>query len=152
MARSQDSYNKREREKKRRKKNQEKRERRERRKAEKEQEGDKSLQDMFSYVDENGNLTNTPPDPNKKEKIKAEDIVLGIPPKVEDPEEKVRSGIVKFFNEEKGYGFIIDQSSGDSLFVHANDLEEPIAQDNRVSFERDTGPKGPIAVKVQLEK
>ena len=68
MGRSQESFSKKEKEKKRRKKKQEKRERREQRKAEKEERGAVSFEDMLAYVDENGNLTSTPPDPSKKER------------------------------------------------------------------------------------
>ncbi|MEO0339936.1 MAG: hypothetical protein AAF242_12060, partial [Bacteroidota bacterium] len=55
-----DSFSKKEREKKRRKKNQEKAERRKQRKLE------GKTTEEFMYLDENGNLTSTPPDPNKK--------------------------------------------------------------------------------------
>ncbi len=142
MAKSQDSYNKKEKEKKRRKKNQEKLERREQRKAEKAASGPKSLEDMFSYVDENGNLSSTPPDPAKRKVIKAEDIILGAPPKDDTPEETVRQGRVKFFNEEKGYGFIIDAKTEESIFVHINSLQGPLRENDRVSFEVERGPKG----------
>ena len=103
MAKSQQSYNKKEKEKKRRKRKQDKLERREQRKAEKEKNGTKTFEEMLSYVDENGNLTDTPPDPAKKKKIKAEDIVIGIPPKDDTPIDPNRKGQVKFFNDEKGY-------------------------------------------------
>ena len=69
MARSQVSYNKKEKEKKRRKKKQEKVERRVQRREEKAESGPKSFEDMLSYVDENGHITSTPPDPSKRKKI-----------------------------------------------------------------------------------
>ena len=148
MAKSQQSFNKKEREKKRRKKRQEKLERREQRKQEKAATGKLSFEDQLSYVDENGNLTSTPPDPAKKSKIKAEEIVLGIPKKVDEPFEKVRTGKVKFFNMDKGYGFIVDSQSQESIFVHINNVATPIQENDKVSFEIEKGPKGPIAVKV----
>jgi hypothetical protein len=64
MARSKDTYNKREKEKQRQKEKQEKKERMEERKAK--QVKGKSLNDMMAYIDENGNISSTPPDPSRK--------------------------------------------------------------------------------------
>lgn len=150
MAKSQQSFNKKEKEKKRLKKKKEKLERREQRKLEKAENGPKSFEDMLSYVDEDGNLTSTPPDPSKKKKIKAEDIVLGVPPTDKSIVETVRNGQVKFFNEEKGYGFINDLETKDSIFVHINNLSEPIQENDKVTFEVEMGPKGPNAINVKL--
>jgi len=152
MAKSQESYNKKEKEKKRRKKKQEKLERREQRRLDKAEGGTKSFEENLSYVDENGNLTSTPPDPSKKKKIKVEDIVLGVPPKDDTPIETIRKGRVKFFNDEKGFGFIIDMETKESVFVHANNLSEPISENNMVTFEIEMGPKGPNAINVTLDK
>ena len=55
-----------------------------------------------------------------------------------------------FFNDSKGYGFIRDAETQESVFVHINNLTEPIKENNRVSFEVEMGPKGPNAVKVKL--
>ena len=151
MAKSQDSYNKKEKEKNRRRKNQDKQERREQRKADKAEGGPKTLEEMFSYVDENGHLTSTPPDPSKKKKFKAEDIVLGASPRDTTPD-MPRQGQVKFFNDEKGYGFIVDSETKDSIFVHINNLTQPIRENDRVTFEVEMGPKGPNAVRVRLVK
>ncbi len=152
MGRSQDSFSKKEKQKKRLKKRKEKLERREQRKMEKEDRGKLSFEDQLMYVDEDGNLTPTKPDPNKKKKaIKAEDIVLGIP-KQEDVEmDPHRKGIVKFFNGEKGYGFIVDSETKESLFVHANNLMDPIQDNDKVEFEVEMGQKGPNAVRVKLQ-
>ncbi|MCB0621256.1 MAG: cold shock domain-containing protein [Saprospiraceae bacterium] len=64
----------------------------------------------------------------------------------------MRKGRVKFFNEEKGYGFIIDLETEDSIFVHINNLDEPLQENDRVTFEVEMGPKGPNAVQVKLVK
>ena len=146
MAKSQQSFNKKEKEKKRKKKAKEKLERREQRKLEKAENGANTFE--LSYVDENGNLTSTPPDPAKKIKIKAEDIVLGVPIKDDSLVEKVRKGRVKFFNDEKGYGFIIDVDTKDSIFVHMNNVNGDLRENDNVSFEIEMGPKGPNAVNV----
>jgi cold shock CspA family protein len=150
MAKSQDTYNKKELEKKRKKKNQEKLERKEQRKAEKAKGGTKSLEEMFSYVDENGNLSSSPPDPSKKKVIRAEDIVLGATFRDDTSEDTLRTGQVKFFNDEKGYGFIIDAITNDSVFVHANNVTGNLRENDKVSFEIEMGPKGPNAVRVKL--
>lgn len=150
MAKSKETFNKKEKEKKRRKKKQQKLERRELRKAEKAESGAKSFDDMIAYVDENGNFSTTPPDPKKKQKIKVEDIIIGAAPLHEAPGDGVHKGRVKFFNEEKGYGFIINVDTQDSIFVHINNLSGPLRENDRVTFEVEMGPKGPNAVNVKL--
>lgn len=140
-----DSFNKKEREKKRRKKRKDKAEKMKQRKLE----GEK--QPEFQYVDEDGNLTDTPPDPTKKSKIKAEDIYVSTPKKLpEDPADRIRTGVVKFFNTEKGYGFINDLGSGESVFVHIENITGEIKEGNRVNFELGKGPKGPVALLVKM--
>lgn len=144
-----DSYNKKEKEKKRLKKAKLKKERREQRKLEKEEQGKKSFEDMLMYVDEDGNLTPTPPDPNKKKKeIKAEDIILGAAPIDNSNVDPIHKGKVKFFNSEKGFGFIIDDATNDSVFVHINNLSEEITENDKVTFEVEMGPKGLNAINV----
>lgn len=147
MARSQETFNKKEKEKKKLKKRKEKMEKKLARKAES-KEG-KSFEDMIMYVDENGNLSSTPPDPAKKKKIKKEDIEIGVPRNRPVEQQKERSGVVKFYNDEKGYGFIIDQGSKDSIFVHASGLIDEIRDNDKVSFEVEMGAKGPNAVAVK---
>ena len=155
MGKSQETFNKKEREKKRRKKKQEKAERRAERKEQKKLEAleGKKKEDNFMYVDEDGNLTPIPPDPKKKRKINAEDIVLGIPKKGDiDPADLIRKGSVKFFNEDKGYGFIVDPNTNESFFVHVKNTLEPIGDKDKVTFEVEMGPKGPTAINVKLAK
>ena len=139
-----DSFNKKDREKRKRKRKQEKAER----KKQRQQEG---KTEEFMYVDENGNLTSTPPDPTKKTEIKAEDIEIGVP-KYEElgEEELIRKGTVKFFNVEKGYGFIIDAQTKESHFVHIDNISGELNSGDKVTFEASMGPKGPIALNVQL--
>mgnify|MGYP000264917118 CR=1 FL=1 len=152
MARSNQSFNKKEKEKKKKKKRDEKLERQRQRRAEKAEAPKKSFEDMISYIDEDGNVTSTPPDPLKKKKvIKAEDIVLGVPKREDIPEEKVKTGKVKFFNHEKGYGFIND-AYGDSMFVHINNCIDEIFENSKVTYEVEMGPKGPTAVNVQIKE
>jgi len=149
MSKSHQSFNKKEKEKKRQKKRLAKLERQRMRKIEKAESGPKSFEDMISYVDENGNFSSTPPDPTKKKVINAEDIELGVPKREEfDPN---RSGKVKFFNGEKGYGFITDLGSGEGIFVHVNNIEGHIEEGDKVTFEIAMGPKGQYASNVKID-
>lgn len=151
MSKSQETWNKKEAEKKRAKKKQDKEQKKEERKAN--SGGSSSFEDMLAYVDEYGNITSTPPDPLKKIVIKEEDIQIAIP-KLADiaPVDTVRKGIVAFFNDSKGYGFIKDMDTQESIFVHINGLVDSIKENNKVSFEVEMGPKGPNAVNVKLVK
>ena len=66
-----------------------------------------------------------------------------------DPADLIRKGNVSYFNDEKGYGFIKDSQTQESIFVHVNDCSAPIKQGSRVSFEVKMGPKGANAVNVR---
>ena len=148
MGKSQESFNKKEKEKKRLKKKQDKDKKKEERKAGSEK--TKSFNDMIAYVDDNGNITSTPPDPDKKEIIKTEDIQIGVPRQAPvDPADLIRRGTVTFFNDSKAYGFIRDHETQESIFVHINGLEEPVKENDKVSFETVKGTKGLNAVKVK---
>ena len=149
MAKAQANFSKQENEKKRLQKQKEKEERRQARQANKGQGDD----DMIAYVDEDGNITSTPPDPNRKKKeISLESIQVSVT-KQEDrePEDTQRTGTVTFFNDSKGYGFIKDAVSGESIFVHVNALGSlKLLEGNRVTFETEAGQKGPVAVRVKM--
>lgn len=147
MARPKDSFNKREREKKRLKKKKEKQQRKEQRKLE----GNQTSE--FMYQDEDGNLTATPPDPAKKLKINIEDIEVSTPRKEKsDQSNFVKNGSVKFFNEEKGYGFIEEDGTRASYFVHVDNLIDRIRDNDKVTFEVGKGPRGPVATTVRVLK
>ncbi len=150
MGRSQETFSKKEKEKKRLKKRQDKEQRKEERKAN--SDSGKGIDEMMAYVDEFGNISSTPPDPTKKKKeVKQEDIQIGVSrQEPTDPEDLTRSGKVTFFNESKGYGFIRDSQSQESIFVHINGLVHQIKENDKVSFEVEMGPKGPNAVRVKL--
>lgn len=149
MGKSQQTYSKSEKEKKRLKKREEKQKKKEARKlASKERGG--GIQ--FAYVDHNGQLTDTPPDPSLKVKVDAESIVLGIPKKEESDEEKfdpVRTGKVSFFDFSKGFGFIIDAVNQEKYFTHVSGLIDEINENDNVSFELEKGMKGMNAVRVK---
>ncbi|MGZ3839855.1 MAG: cold-shock protein [Flavisolibacter sp.] len=147
MAKSKESFNKKEKEKKRLKQRQEKREKMEERKASAVR--GKSLEDMIAYIDEDGNISATPPDPKMKKVFQAEDMVIGVPKQVEGEEEEPAEGIVDHFNETKGFGFIRDKRSGESLFFHVNQLQDRVTKNDRVTYEVERGPKGFNAVNVR---
>lgn len=146
MARSQQTFNKTEKEKKRLKKREVKKKKKEARKAEA-KENPKGIQ--FAYVDHDGQLTDTPPDPTLKVKIDAEDIILGIPKKEEgEKEDPIRKGKVSFFDSSKGFGFIIDTENQEKYFCHVSGLLDEIIENDKVSFELEKGAKGLNAVRV----
>src|SRR5271154_4523933 len=125
MAKSQETFGKKENEKKRIQKNKEKLEKREERKANAKK--GKSLEEMMAYIDENGNISATPPDPRRRIVINQEDIRIGVPKQEDiDPADLIRKGTVTFFNHDKGYGFIKDLQTQESVFVHINALSHAV--------------------------
>ena len=147
MARSTETFSKKEKEKARLKKSKEKKEKADERKANAGK--GKSLEDMMAYIDEYGNITSTPPDPSRKIKVNLEDIQIGVAKQEDLPHDTVRNGVVSFFNESKGYGFIKDTQTQESIFVHINALTEPLKENNLVTFETEQGQKGLSAIKVK---
>lgn len=147
MAKSQETFNKKEKEKKKKKQREEKAQRKEERKANSPGGG---FENMIAYVDENGNFSSTPPDASKKKLILAENIEIGVSrqkPVIDD--EPIKKGTVTFFNDSKGFGFIKVDGTQDSVFVHANRLLEQIKENDRVIFEVEKGQKGLNAVNVK---
>jgi len=150
MGRSQETSGKKEVRNKKEKKRKEKAQKR----AKKKTDGTrKSFEDMIAYVDEYGKISATPPDPDKKSVVIAENIELNItrnnPENAPDP---LRKGVVTFYNGSKGFGFIRDLENQQSIFFHVNNLLEPVVENNLVNFEIGRGPKGPSAMKVKLFK
>lgn len=150
MAKSQQTYNKREKEKKRLKKREEKQKKKEARKEEA-KEGDGGI--PFAYVDKYGNLTDTPPEVvEDEEEIDASDIVLGIPKKEETEEEEVdpvRKGKVSFFDHSKGFGFIIDSENNEKYFCHISQVQSAeMIENEKVSYELEKGQRGMNAIRV----
>jgi len=142
-----ETWNKKEREKK---KQQSRKEKEERKQERKESAKSKNPDDMLAYIDENGNISATPPDPKKMRKVRLEDIEIGVPKhEPVDPADLIRTGIVTFFNESKGYGFIKDMETQESVFVHINGLKEAIKENNKVIFEVEMTQKGASAINVK---
>ncbi len=149
MGRSQQTFNKKENEKKKQKKKLEKQKKKEARQATSDK--GKSFDDMIAYTDEFGNIVSTPPDPSEKEEVKVEDIQYGVPKQEKlDDTDLIRNGVITFFNDAKGFGFIQDDKTGESIFVHINNASGPITKGNKVTFEVEQGPRGYNAVNVNL--
>lgn len=150
LGRSQETFGKREREAKRAKKKKEKELKKQEAKANK-----RTLDspDMIAYVDEFGRIVDEPPDPTEREEINLEDIQISVP-KDEDmpPEDKTRRGKVTMFNPDKGFGFIRDLDSGESIFAHVTNMKEEVEQGDKVTFEVEQSHKGPSAIKVTIVK
>lgn len=63
----------------------------------------------------------------------------------------MQTGKVKFFNEEKGYGFITNEQTGSDIFVHASGLKDGELQEGvRVSYVEEEGRKGKVAAQVEV--
>lgn len=62
----------------------------------------------------------------------------------------MNKGIVKFFNESKGFGFIKDENSSKEYFVHSSGLNDTITENDVVTFDIEQGKKGLNAVNVKL--
>ena len=148
MAKSQQTFSKKDKEKKRLAKRKEKQLKQEERKANNSK--GLKLDDMMAYVDEDGNITDTPPDPLKKKKVvRADSIIISVP-KTEDVKvDPIRNGRVDYFDDTKGFGFIIEHETNEKFFVHVKGLEEEVVEGNKVSFELEQGMKGLNAVRVK---
>lgn len=62
----------------------------------------------------------------------------------------MHSGTIKFFNEAKGFGFVVDSNSGEEIFVHVSGLVDNVREGDNVTFDTQQGKKGLNAVNVQL--
>lgn len=148
MGTSNETFSKREKEKLRQKKKKDKQEKKEDRKANPTK--GQALDQMLAYVDENGNISSSPPDPRKARHIEQQDIQISVS-KQENmaPQDTTRQGIVTFFNGGKGYGFIRDLQNQQSVFVHVHGLIDAIDENDTVTFELEMTPKGASAVNVK---
>lgn len=60
----------------------------------------------------------------------------------------MKTGTVKFFNEEKGFGFIIPDDGAKDVFVHKSNINGNVREGDKVEFEIEEGPKGLNAINV----
>ncbi len=143
-----ETYNKKEKEKNRLRKKQDKAEKMAERKANAKK--GKTLEEMMAFIDENGNLSSTPPDTHKRKMFKQDDRQFDASKQqTTKQEDLVKTGRVTFFNETKGFGFIKDDQTQKDIFLHVSHLREPVRENDKVIFEVEKGPKGLTAVNVK---
>lgn len=150
MAKSKETFNKKDKEKKRLKKKQEKKQRMEERKASK-RDGN-SLEGMLGYVDENGNLSDTPPDPSRRKVFKKEEIQIAVPKSEHQDDNTVRTGKVIFYNRAKGFGFINDDATNERIFFHIKELLEEVEENDPVTYLIESGIRGLNAARLSKIK
>lgn len=141
-----ETYNKKEREKK---KVQRRKEKQFKKDARKETSAEGGWETMMAYVDENGMIQDTPPDLKNKKEIKAKNIEIGVPKREAEEYDPVMQGVINYYDDTKGYGFI-KTASDESFFVHQSNISGDPAQGKKVTFEKEKGAKGWVAIKVVL--
>lgn len=62
----------------------------------------------------------------------------------------MKNGVVKFFNQTKGFGFIKTEGTGEEIFVHVSGIQDEIRENDQVTFDVQEGKKGLNAVNVKL--
>jgi cold shock CspA family protein len=149
MAKGREVFNKKEREKAMLKKRKDKEQKKEERKASSGK--GKGLENMFAYVDAYGNLVSEPPDPQHKEDVNLEDIRISTARKEDSGSaDAFCTGTVSYFNESRGFGFINEDGTNQRILIHISNLEAPVRENDRVSFNKERGPRGFVAVNARL--
>ncbi len=131
-----DSFFKKENNKKKKQKQEEKLKRREDRKQNNNK--GKDLEDLYVYVDKLGQLTHLTPEEQalyeKQESKKADKI-----------SQDTHEGVISYVTD-KGYAFVIDSKSKESIFLHQNDLNIPLEKGLKISFKLEQNKNGIRAV------
>lgn len=142
-----DTFNKKALQQKKAKKKKDKLERREERKMNNDK--GKSLEEMTVYLDEYGQITDVPPDKQKRKKINLEDIQLGAAASQSDT---VYNGMISLYFTDKGYGFITEDHTRETVFVHNNNILDSVSEKVRVQYKKSKTPKGFEAIEVRILK
>jgi cold shock CspA family protein len=146
MAKSKQTYQKSEKEKKKRLKQKEKDEKREFRKTNSNK--GKGFESMIAYVDHNGRLSDSPPDPKLRPEVKAEDIMLGARSFDREVNSDFKTGRVAIWNNDRKFGFIKEEISQKKIFFHYSDVDFEVQEGDLVKFELTSTAKGLSAVGV----
>lgn len=146
MAKSKQTFLKNENEKKKQLKKKEKEEKKAQRKSES---GKKGLDDMIAYLDHNGRITSTPPDPKMKVEIKLEDILVGARTFAAEEVDNTKQGVVATFHHDKNFGFIKVPNSSEQIFFHASQVEGSINEGDKIEFEIGHGNRGVLAINIK---
>lgn len=140
MAKPKQTSQKSEREKKKKIKQREKEEKRIQRKATSNK--GKGFEEMLAYMDHNGQISSTPPDPKLKVEVKLEDIQMGARSFIVDRGTEIKTGRIAIFNSERNFGFIKDSLSQEKIFFHISDTNYQVNEGDLISYELKSGPKG----------
>jgi len=146
MAKSKETFSKKELENRRRKQRQEKNDR----KLARKEQGPKSFDDMIAYLDENGNLTTTPIDFKKKKVYKLEEVPDAVPKN--EPfftDDAIHQGVVQYFGKSKGFGFIQDNTTKERIFMHKDQCNFDVMEGDKVSYLLRMGDRGLVAINVR---
>jgi cold shock CspA family protein len=148
MARSKQTSQKTEKEKNKKRRQKEKDEKKAFRKANSNK--GKGMESMMAFVDHNGQLTDTLPDPKLKHEVKLEDIQLGARSFEREDAQGPRTGRIAIYNTQKLYGFIKDNVTQEKIFFHYSNVNGPVKEGDMVNYEIAKGPKGMNAVNVTV--
>src|SRR5690606_5368365 len=106
----------------------------------------KTLDDMIVYVDVNGNFTSVPPHLQNRE----EDLAKAKKSMNEAMvnEDTVFTGVVTYLSE-KGYGFITEDKTGENVFFHQGQLNQPVNKHDKISYRKESTLKGNRAIDIK---
>ena len=62
----------------------------------------------------------------------------------------MQEGTIKFFNQTKGFGFITPANGGQNIFVHVSGLVNDVRDNDKVTYELQSGKKGLNAINVRV--
>lgn len=102
------------------------------------------LEEMMAYLDENGNLSSTPPGSSLQQRNDQKSNHS-----YNRDNNGLLTGKVSFYNTAKGFGFIFDSYSRKRIFVHSNYLQQPVEEGDEVLFEVRKTEKGLTAFNVR---
>lgn len=135
-----ETFNKKEREKKKRQLRQEKEQRKQERKEQ--SRNGNNLDEMMAYLDADGNLTHLPPDQQHRYHRKPDNNST-------KDDTGFRTGTIKFIDYKKGFGFIIDSITHESIFVQTNVLPATLDKTGKVKFKTRQDSRGMSAIFVE---